>query len=68
MLMKSMDFRLILELAGGDGDKKEGGNEEEDPEVNPRVFLVLRLTKVPFENERRWGTGMKRIGERSSLK
>jgi hypothetical protein len=24
---------FIQELTGGDGDKKDGGNEEEDPEV-----------------------------------
>lgn len=24
---------FIKELTGGDGDKKDGGNEEEDPEV-----------------------------------
>jgi hypothetical protein len=26
-------FLVFIELTGGDGDKKEGGTEEEDPEV-----------------------------------
>ena len=34
---------LLLELTGGDGEKKEGANEEEDPEVN-QTYLSLYTT------------------------
>ena len=34
-------FRLFTELTGGDGDKKEGGTDEEDPEVNMNIYICL---------------------------
>ncbi len=28
-------------MAGGDGDKKDGGNDEEDPEVNKIIYRYI---------------------------
>lgn len=42
MLLK---FMFLVELAGGD-DKKDGANDEEDPEVNVLLLLWLCLLRV----------------------
>ncbi|CAF1281488.1 unnamed protein product [Adineta ricciae] len=45
-IMKQMmgsQLDKVKELTGGDGEKKEGANEEEDPEVN-QIYLSLYIT------------------------
>lgn len=44
----SVFFRHILELAGGDGEKKEagGGDDEEDPEVNTYMQIASYISFV----------------------
>ena len=52
--MKTIILSFIVELAGGDGEKKDaggggGGNEEEDPEVNSSSFVFSMLfVKILF--------------------
>jgi len=47
-------FLLSLELTGGDGDKKDGSNDEEDPEVFEFLFfyfvlfVIINLSKNLF--------------------
>ena len=44
-------IRLVLELTGGDGEKKEAGGaegDEEDPEVNQRYQYDISYTPTMF--------------------